>query len=991
MNESSASTAARLLDALDRGQRLLRLTIDAPDRVPGWEVIVLTASGPAQAELYRRQAATLQEQRRLPPQAEVLVVEDPAGARIGSGGATLNVLRQLHARMGAALATRRILLIHAGGDSRRQPWASATGKILVPFPLLAHPDHPVPTLLEQVLAILAPLATQFLGGGLAVASGDVLTLCAADAIQPAANGLTLVVTPATLDVAGRHGVAVVGSDQRTVTDLLQKADAATLTAAGAVLGGGLALIDTGLVLARGAALRALIDLASAVADPVATLLAARSEISVYEEILAGCCPSRAEWLARRPLGSALATSLRGLTLTAARLDDFRFVHLGTSTDYLGHLAAGWQGGMTRRILAEHGALAASGSTLLHSRVAAGVRVGHGSLVAFSCLGQQVAVGNRSVVVNVVADEQPLVLPDHACLWQVPMVASADRKAGWATLCCGVDDNPKDAWPDATFLGQRIGDWAATRGLTADALWPAGTARLLWTARLFPVQPDRRAAAGIAWLLDGDGAAAAEIWRTAPRVSMADAAAGFDAPELSAALSCLDDRLALAHLARATATLADVAVPPFARACTVAARTGLAALADHVPVGTAGPIPRSRRLRLRADLLAAAGCPVLAEQAGELAWNAVGDEVAAAIEHSLDEPVHGCAAGSTAMVELPARLDLAGGWSDTPPYCLEHPASVLNLALSLDGSLPIGARATALAQPRWELVLGQGDGSPGQVVVLAEGEVLTPIGGVADPHALLKLACLVAGFGSGTRIHQGVRLESWSAVPKGSGLGTSSILAAALVQALARLAGRADDAATIMRRVLTVEQMLGTRGGWQDQLGGLIPGIKLLRSLPLRPLRVSVQAVRPAPAVIAELEDRLVIAYTGINRLARDVLQRVVAGYLARDARVVHGIARLAELAEEGAVHLARGDLDALGDCMHEVWHRHQQLDPHCSNPAVDALLAPIAPHACGWKLAGAGGGGFVAILAQPGKAGTIRQMLGRTPGVRVEKTAIWHG
>ena len=73
---------------------------------------------------------------------------------------------------------------------------------------------------------------------------------------------------------------------------------------------------------------------------------------------------------------------------------------------------------------------------------------------------------------------------------------------------------------------------------------------------------------------------------------------------------------------------------------------------------------------------------------------------------------------------------------------------------------------------------------------------------------------------------------------------------------------------------------------------------------------------------------------------------------------------LSGLAEAGHAALARGDLDELGRIIAAVWRHNQALDPHCSNPAVDALMAPLQPWLSGWKLAGAGGGGFAILLAK---------------------------
>lgn len=128
------------------------------------------------------------------------------------------------------------------------------------------------------------------------------------------------------------------------------------------------------------------------------------------------------------------------------------------------------------------------------------------------------------------------------------------------------------------------------------------------------------------------------------------------------------------------------------------------------------------------------------------------------------------------------------------------------------------------------------------------------------------------FGGGLDIRMTVDL------PLGSGLGTSSILAAAVVKALWEVAGHPLDAQAISALVLRVEQLMTTGGGWQDQAGGIYPGIKLITSAPAIHQRLRVQPV-VAPK---DSSDRLVIYYTGIRRVARNLLAQVVGSYLARE-------------------------------------------------------------------------------------------------------------
>lgn len=964
---------------LATGRHLLQLSRVAGHRIASWDSLVLTASSAAQGTLYRRQLELLRHSGRLPERMRTLVVEDPEGRRIGSGGATLAALRQ--AALAGIPLDGRMLLIHAGGDSKRLPWASVPGKIFIPFPLHAHPDHPLPSLIEQLLAAVAGLPDHLEGPCLVAASGDVLPLFPAMDLVSAANGMTLVVAAAPLDVACRHGVAVVGADDQ-VRDLLQKATPAQMQAAGAVLPDGSAWIDSGLVIVRGDALRALVRVACDPCDPVAILANGASgehEISLYEELISVGVPARHAWLRTRPLGAELLAAGSRLTLSAWRCPDFGFVHLGTNTEFIAHCQHSWAGQFTRRLLAEHGGLVAPDATILTSRLDPGVHVGRGSVVISSELGQRTRIGNRCVVFQVLADDVPLDIPDNTCLWQVAL-----SHGRWATLCCGTDDNPKDHGAAATFLGAPFMQWMDAHGICADEVWAAGDPIDLWHACLFPVGDAGTALPVLRWLLsprsmDGDGDHhLLTLWRSLPRTHMAGSAADFDPAANVQRAEAVQRSLNVRQLSAAIESCADVAISPLAATLAQTDRPLLLALAERISLTDTNHVARSRRLRLRADLQYAAGNHSAGKRYAQEAWDAVSSEVAVAqgmhqALHVSQRPL-----GSSGSCELAARFDLAGGWSDTPPYCLERPAKVLNLAIELDGQRPIGAHAEALAEPIWELTIA------GLEPVCLNALHIFPEGGLTDPYALPKVACAVMGFGSAAGISQGVRLHCWSRVPKGSGLGSSSILAAAICTALAKVAGGDTDPFTICTRVLAVEQALTTRGGWQDQLGGLLPGAKLLTSLPTRPMRIRCDTVTLAPGVVTDLHEHLVIAYTGISRLARDVLQRVVSGYLSRDALVVGGIQRLVECAEHGRGLLGNGDLAGLGGLFREVWRLHQDLDPNCSNPSVDRLLAPVQDWSHGWKLAGAGGGGFVAIMAKDRPAAErIRTHLTEQPGVRI--------
>jgi fucokinase len=963
------------LDWLAHGWALMYLSIKNPDRIPGWDAVVLTAASPSQAELYRLRLEAARKLGRLSPRVLTLVAPDPEGRRIGSGGATLHALRALaQAQPATDWARRRILLVHAGGDSRRVPWANILGKPFIPLPLLADPDRAVPTLLDHLLAIAAPVAYGMTNGGLLTLAGDVLPLFPSGRLRIPNDGGLVVTVPVALDVAERHGV-ICADERDRVVDLLQKLPAAELAGGGALVSGGAALLDTGIYAFAGAALRGLLGLACSTPEPVSQLVDSGREISLYEELAAGLVPRKAGWLRARPLGPRILEALSGQALVNARFDELSFIHLGATSEVLAQFNRFWHGRFSRRILSECGEAVAETALLCQARLAGGVRVGEASFVYASLLGEGTRIGNRCVVVGVDDRDEPFQLPDNHCLWQV-LVKGASPLGGpdVVTACCGVDDNPKDRFEEGTFCNRSFPLWLADHGVAAEELWPEGQPRTLWRAKLFPGQVHPADLLIAAWIL-GDGQAGAHLrdqWRRAPRHSLADLHANAETSAWFHRQETITTGLVMRALRRTVDGVLERNAAALAeQLATPALRARAAAMAERLPPPelTSPLAPASRLYQLRADLLQTGSAE---EEFSLEAFDAVQREVALALPRLEPQPVRGLEAGRSERVELPVRLDIAGGWSDTPPYCLERPARVLNLAMTLDGQLPIGAEVRALAEPRWELVLEDQD----RQAALREPAQLAAPPDPADPFALLRVALLLTGYGSAQGVTQGARVRTWSRVPKGSGLGASSILGAALLRALQRLAGRPDDIQTLCALVLTLEQRLTTGGGWQDQIGGLAPGVKCISSLPVRPLKLSVEPVPLLPPVAQELHSRLVIAFTGQARLAKNVLHIVVGRYLQRDVRVTGAIGRLVELADEGRQALALGDLDALGAMMSEVWQLHQRLDPHCSNLGVDLLFQSVSDLACGGKLAGAGGGGFMAVMAKDATAAArVRERL----------------
>ncbi len=220
---------------------------------------------------------------------------------------------------------------------------------------------------------------------------------------------------------------------------------------------------------------------------------------------------------------------------------------------------------------------------------------------------------------------------------------------------------------------------------------------------------------------------------------------------------------------------------------------------------------------------------------------------------------------------------------------------------------------------------------------------------------------------------GIEIRTEVDLPLGSGLGTSSILGATMLRALSDMAGIHLDQAALSDQVMRLEQLMTTGGGWQDQAGGIFPGAKLVTTGPGLRQRLRVQPLEWAAARRQEFLDRFVLCYTGIRRVAKDLLSQVVGSYLAREASTLQVLHSIKTLAVEMSYAMAEGEWVHLGELLDRHWRLNQVLDPHTTNSPIETLLDEARPYLAGAKLAGAGGGGFLMLLAgSPEQAADLR-------------------
>src|SRR5208283_850637 len=211
---------------------------------PWWSAVVITAGSKAQAEIYRQEIHRRAERGFLPRNVSWHVVPDPEGRRIGSGGATLRALQAIGVSDPAWWGSNRVLVIHAGGESRRLPEYSLTGKLFGILPART-PWAENSTVFDEILA-LSTLWVERFSSGLAVSSGDAVPIFDAADLDWERSGVAGVAIRQPIAVGTRHGIYVLDERGR-VYSFLQKPTPGEVRAAGGLLPGDNVALDTGLL------------------------------------------------------------------------------------------------------------------------------------------------------------------------------------------------------------------------------------------------------------------------------------------------------------------------------------------------------------------------------------------------------------------------------------------------------------------------------------------------------------------------------------------------------------------------------------------------------------------------------------------------------------------------------------------------------------------------------------------------------------------------
>ncbi|KAL3905589.1 MAG: hypothetical protein SGILL_009617, partial [Bacillariaceae sp.] len=352
------------------------------------------------------------------------------------------------------------------------------------------------------------------------------------------------------------------------------------------------------------------------------------------------------------------------------------------------------------------------------------------------------------------------------------------------------------------------------------------------------------------------------------------------------------------------------------------------------------------------------------------------------------------AGHWMLSVASARVDLAGGWSDTPPICYEYGGSVTGMAVLVDKYYPLSCRCRVVPGSKGiRLRSEMRDISTGTLLSYQHDEInsVSDIKGFRDPSAacaLLKAALICLGIVTEEQItessvalqtllksfcsvQEDVRMEivTTSLLGLGTGMGTSSILGACILQSIAKTVGIGElEDEHLLHSVLMLEQILSSGGGWQDQAHGIAPGVKTVRSRPPKiPMSIHIEPLELDDQSMAAFEERLMFAYTGHTRLAKNILQQVLRRWSRRTTEIVETVENLVTFSEEVREAYLQKDWNGVAQGMQNGYRMKCMMageesgaEPESVKVFMSMLLQ--ADLIKGAMLCGAGGGGFLLLV-----------------------------
>lgn len=892
----------------------------------------------------------------MPAGTKFVAIPDRGGKRVGSGGATLEGLKYLHEQE-EDFEGLRVLVIHSGGDSKRVPQYSALGKLFSPVPYKL-PNGRNSTLFDEFMISMSSVPSR-IREGMVLLSGDVLLLFNPLQIDYNNVGAAAISFKENVETGKNHGVYLNG-ENGNVKCCLQKKSVEVLREVGAVNELDCVDIDTGALIFSTDMMRSLYSLIATEED-YDRHVNEKTRLSLYADILYPLAEDSTleDFYQEKPEGEfceelteareRVWKVLRPYRMKLLRLSPAKFIHFGTTREILALMSGGVNEysdlGWSRLVGSSIRNNAAGYNSVLSSKAS----VGSDCYLEVSYVHGNSKIGDRCVLSYI--DIQDRIIPDGIVLHGLKQ-----RDGRFIVRIFGVNDNPKEN----LLFGRDLDELERN----FDVKFWENQPHTLWSANLYAeadtIQEAVDASLELYAAVTGEKVFDRDSWNAVSHKSLC---AGFNDADPDAIIAWnrrMEDLVAMDEIAKAIHNQVPVDQ--------IGKRHSLTKIQKEWVRKRLKKADFSEKMRLHYYL----GMVLDDENEIQKCFQTIQSEV---LESTIKNLVYNEKARIVSerhTVKLPLRVNWGGGWSDTPPYCNENGGTVLNVAILLNGEKPVEVTLERIDDLK--AIFDSRD-----MDVHGEFDTIEPLqmtGDPFDPFALQKACLLACGIipreghelseilkrlGGGFVMHSEV-----TNVPKGSGLGTSSILSAACVKAVFEFMGIAYTEEDLYSHVLAMEQIMSTGGGWQDQVGGITPGLKYITSMPELEQKIKVTHVEIPEETKRELDERFVLIYTGQRRLARNLLRDVVGRYVGNEPDSLFALEEIQKTAALMRFELERGNVDGFAKLLDYHWELSKKVDAGSSNTLIEQIFSSIEDLIDGKLVCGAGGGGFLQVILKKG-------------------------
>ncbi|MBN1601607.1 MAG: hypothetical protein JW915_08365 [Chitinispirillaceae bacterium] len=937
---------------------------------------IITVSTESRAQEYRKLIERRINHGLYPSEIDFKVLSDPGNGKVGSGGAVLLALQHFLDRKSGLNesddinpVSGKILILNAGGSGDALTTFSSEGIVFTPVPVDSSSTLP-PVMLDLQIDFF--LKYPWREDEVVVAPADVYVDCAPEYIPAERGDFHGFTFPASFDTGSSHGVFRFDSYMHAVTGYFQKSDPIFLKKNVSIEGTDTCAVDTGILSLSPSFVAALLGLAREQFNGkklIDTLKSGDVSFDLYQELITAAL-GREKWESdhetislyghQHELFALIYEHVKSFTLTASLLKNAQFFHVDTIRGYF-DLCKGLQ---AKQVI------------VWYSGQFAELRVTHKSgWITFNCNKVRTPVRRGSVSIaegvssctieNALGDNLFSGIQDWQTDISIPAGICIDcRTAGSdrVFLVYNTSDNfSKAGTADTlTFCGTLLEKWLTQRFLTLADIGIDQEPFRLSEAKLFRADASDDFLSGF-WN-PPSGTQWKEKFCSSKRLSLSQCSI----PEIAIERDKNRQKLRSSMLHSLIIDgkgWVSAGANDFREAFSEdASNTDI----DTIYENTSDILTRKYRGRVL-DVLR--GTRSHSSGVGFYQKKIVSNLPGATYVVNPDQ---------TVVIRCPVRVDIAGGWSDVPPFTLKYGGAVLNMAVNLKGIEPVNVFTRRID----ELVIRVHSIDKGCSYTCSNFDHFESAQSGFD---LILNALRYCGFNNNRNVSLdkmladaggGIEITTMCAVPPGSGLGGSSILTASVIASVYALFGRSVSWELLLNDTIQVEQLSGAGSGWQDIVGGIYGGMKLLQSAPGYFPQIKVSRLNADFMTDSYRKSCFTLANTRIKRTSQTI-STIVADLMNESIpSYEYSLKQLKNLAFDAAEAVAAFDIGSLASVLNTFQHTNEKIHPFLKNSQMDHLFETLKGNYSGAKATGAGGGGFVLFVSDtPEQAEKLRRSI----------------